>query len=297
MGSNVHASPNYISKINKIESESLANDWLSNLISKKWNNDFFIRSQLGSVEYKTFNNLNYQICIIEIKKDGQHLSKDLLVNKYMGIIKAIFEQHSFRVFPVVQNNRLVILAFDLFASKTRKEQLAKKELFQCIANQMDRLFNYEESDEFKVHMSVSLPHKGFKNIQCCYEEATKALLLKSFFKSSTIFYDDLGAFQILLNLQEKDMLESYVIRHLGPIIEEDQRKNSDLLKTLKIYLERNGSMQSVADELHIVRQSLYYRLDKIKELLGEEYMCTQNRLALQLAIQAYELLNSEMSHN
>lgn len=295
MSSNLTAT----TKMHEMESEYLTGDyWLSDLIRKKWNDEFFLRVQLGSVEYKTLNNLNYQICILDMKKIEQPLSlEDSLASRYIGIVKAIFEQHSFRVFLVVHNEQLVILTFDLFASKTREEQLEKKEVFQCIVNQINRLLNHEEKNKFNVYMSVSSTHKGLKNMYICYEEAMKSLLLKSFFNSATIFYDDLGAFQLLLNLQEKNLLESYVLRHLGPIIEEDQKKNSDLLKTLKIYLERDGSKQSVADELHIVRQSLYYRLEKIKELLGEEYMCTQNRLALQLAIQAYELLKFEVNKN
>lgn len=296
MNSNLIVSPNYDSKGSTGENEPFkGNVWLADLIQNKWKDEFFIRSQLGSLEYKTLNNLNYQICVLEIKKlNDQHFSSEALAKQYIGIVKAIFEQYSFRVFHVVENNQLVILTFDLFGSKTRKEQLEKKELFQSIANQIHRYLNNDERNKYVIHMSVSSTHKGFKNMYFSYEEALKSLLLKSIFNSSIIFYDDLGAFQILLNLQEKKLLKSYVLRHLGPIIEEDQKKKSDLLKTLKIYLERDGSKQSVADELHIVRQSLYYRLEKIKELLGEDYMCTQNRLALQLAIQAYELLKFEM---
>ena len=300
MSSNLILTTDRIAKVNVTESESLTeHGWLAELIHNQWSDEFLIRAQLGSLEYKTLNNLNYQFCILEMKKlhDQQLCVGASLASRYLRIVKAIFEQHSFRVFPIVQNNQLVILAFDLFVNKTRKEQIAKKELLQCIANQIDRVLNFEESNKFNVHMSVSSTYKGFKHMYFCYEEAMKSRLLKSFFDSSTIFYDDLGAFQILLNLQETGLLESYVLRHLGPIIEEDQKKNSDLLKTLKIYLERDGSKQSVADELHIVRQSLYYRLEKIKELLGENYMCTQNRLALQLAIQAYELLKFEASKN
>ena len=166
----------------------------------------------------------------------------------------------------------------------------KKEVFMRMLQKIYEAVHRLSDEKMSVSMGISSTSKGFKNVQFCYEEALKALSLRPLFDTATIFYEELGAFQLLLYLQEQGLLASYVAQHLGPILEEDARKNSDLFKTLKVYLESNGSKKSVADELHIVRQSLYYRLEKMKELLGEDYMCTHNRLTLQLAIQAYELL-------
>ncbi len=273
------------------------NNWVNHLIKNQLNDELLLRAQLGNKEFKTLNNLNSQVCIIEMEsfnKENSYVGNNYPdAVHYSKIVRSVFEQHSFRPFMTMQNQRLVILAFDLFPTKTRKEQLAKKEKLQLISNQIDTILNRDECEKIRVFMGVSSSYKGFESSYYSYDEASKAIFLKFFFKSSIIFYDDLGAFQILLNLYEKEMLQSYVLRHLGPLIEEDQKKNSDLLKTLKIYLERNGSKQSAADELHIVRQSLYYRLEKIKELLGEDFMGIQNRLALQLAFQAYELLKFE----
>lgn len=273
--------------------------WMNHLIQNTLNDEFQLRAQLGPQEFKTLNNLNYQVCILEMKKNNQEnlpeSTFDTMVIHCSKLVKSIFEQHSFRTTMTIQNDRLVIIVFNLFPAKTRKEQLMKKEKLQLISKQIDTILNREECGKIQMYMGISSSYKGLKDVHLSYEEASKAIFLKSFFKSSVIFYDDLGAFQILLDLHGKERLETYVLRYLGPIIEEDQKKNSDLLKTLKIYLEKNGSKQSAADELHIVRQSLYYRLEKIKELLGEDWMCTQTRLALQLAIQAYELLKFEAS--
>ncbi|MFY3790623.1 PucR family transcriptional regulator [Ureibacillus sp. MALMAid1270] len=272
--------------------------WMNELIQNQLIDELLIRSQLGN-EFKTLNNLSYQVCILEMKKiDHEHSAEsisDSMGIHFFSIVRSIFEQYSFRCFMTIQDQRLAILAFDLFPTNTKKEQLKKKEKLELISKQIDNVLNNRETrKKFQVYMGISSTYKGLNNTHYCYEEANKAILLKSFFQSSTIFYDDLGTLEILLNLHEKGKLESFVLRYIGPLIEEDRKKNSDLLKTLKIYLDRNGSKQSVADELHIVRQSLYYRLAKIKELLGEDYMCTKNKLALQLAIQAYELLSMEV---
>ena len=55
-------------------------------------------------------------------------------------------------------------------------------------------------------------------------------------------------------------------------------KGSELLRTLKVYLDHDGSKQIAAQQLFIVRQSLYYRLEKIEELLGADYMLPRKEL-------------------
>ncbi|MDF2937464.1 MAG: hypothetical protein K0Q90_2837, partial [Paenibacillaceae bacterium] len=45
--------------------------------------------------------------------------------------------------------------------------------------------------------------------------------------------------------------------------------------------------------LFIVRQSLYYRLEKLKELLGEDFMVPETRLAISVALRAYQMLHPD----
>lgn len=274
-------------------SESL---FVSELIHNELNDELRIRSQIGQ-EYKMLNNLNCYVCIVELtslpKDNPLHTQSSSWVTQFTSIARTAFEQHAFRPFITSVQSSLVIMAFNLLPNKTKKDTVLSKERLHQAYKQMDKIINKENRKIRKLSMGIGEMHKGFRNAHIGFEQAKKALLLKSFYQSAVISYDELGAFQILLSLHEKGLLESFVFSHLGPLIEVDQKKNSDLLKTLKIYLESNGSKQSVADELHIVRQSLYYRLEKIKELLGEDFMSTQKRLALQLAIQAYELLNFE----
>ena len=270
-------------------------------VENRLKDEILIQAQIGHEEYKMLSSLPFQVCVLEIKR-RKHEREDVLEgpNKSMGIqlsliVRTAFEQHAFRTLTTFKNNCLVILLFHSPTEKKQEAQLLMKDKLPIVFKNIDKMMNGEEVAKCQLFLGIGTVYEGFHNVSLSYEEAAKALFLKPFYQSPTIFYEDLGAFQILLNLHEKSMLESYVHSHLGILIEEDCKKKSDLLKTLKVYLESNGSKKSIADELHIVRQSLYYRLEKIKELLGEDYMSKQKRLALQLAIQAYELLNHQAS--
>ncbi|MNP06542.1 hypothetical protein D3C76_985310 [compost metagenome] len=60
-------------------------------------------------------------------------------------------------------------------------------------------------------------------------------------------------------------------------------------------MDHDGSKQVAAQKLFIVRQSLYYRLEKLKELLGEDFMVPETRLAISVALRAHQMLYPDRS--
>ena len=50
---------------------------------------------------------------------------------------------------------------------------------------------------------------------------------------------------------------------------EKQGKQTDLIKTLLVYVHFNGELQTTAEALHIHRNTLNYRLDKIYEITNK----------------------------
>ncbi|WP_437349177.1 PucR family transcriptional regulator [Paenibacillus humicus] len=110
-------------------------------------------------------------------------------------------------------------------------------------------------------------------------------------KSPCLFYEELGVLQLLPALNDGSRLEDFVDRHLGPLLLADRLKGSELLLTLKVYLDAEGNKQEAARRLYIVRQSLYYRLERIGELLGSFWHMPERRLAVQVALRAYMLLH------
>lgn len=90
-------------------------------------------------------------------------------------------------------------------------------------------------------------------------------------------------FPILQDEQLPLLIEEY----LKPIIEYDQANQSNLLKTLQTFLLCKCNKKETADRLFIVRQTLYHRLQKIRELIGDDFLEPEKRLLLELLIYAY----------
>ncbi len=65
--------------------------------------------------------------------------------------------------------------------------------------------------------------------------------------------------------------------------EHDRRHNSNYVETLKSYLEFDGSIQAMAQSMFTHRNTIIYRMNNIKKLLGTELATPAERLPYQIA--------------
>jgi purine catabolism regulator len=276
----------------KLHAENL---WVNDLVHNRIEDEEQIKALIGS-EYKKLNSLHYRVCVIQIENIPDSEGTDSAASiESIGfhlslLLRSIFEQHAFRPFITLKNNHLVVVALDVTSLKQSKEKDEMKERLQYALNYIKEINNDKKVGHFELRIGIGKAYTGLKNAYLSYQEAANSLSLYTYYKRSPIFYDELGVFQLFMNLQKGNILESFIHDYLGPLLEEDKRKGSDLLRTLKVYLDNNGSKKLTAEHLYIVRQSLYYRIEKIKELLGEDFMSPDNQLALQLALRAYQFL-------
>jgi purine catabolism regulator len=77
--------------------------------------------------------------------------------------------------------------------------------------------------------------------------------------------------------------QDYVRQQLGAVLEHDERRNSQLLTTLATWLDSGCNTAQAARELHVERQSMHHRLQRIFELCGGDPRGTGRLAALHLA--------------
>ncbi|UOQ45562.1 helix-turn-helix domain-containing protein [Halobacillus salinarum] len=81
----------------------------------------------------------------------------------------------------------------------------------------------------------------------------------------------LGIFRYLAALYEKNSSEDYYSDDLLRLIQNDTEKQTDLLRTLEIYLANNGKGKQTANELFIHPNTLNYRIKQIQELTSIDF--------------------------
>lgn len=67
---------------------------------------------------------------------------------------------------------------------------------------------------------------------------------------------------------------------------EEQDRNAELLPVLELLYDKNGSVQEVAEQLHLHRSSVYNRLARIRAIIGADPLSGPVRLELHLALKA-----------
>jgi PucR family transcriptional regulator, purine catabolism regulatory protein len=96
---------------------------------------------------------------------------------------------------------------------------------------------------------------------------------------------DLGVYRLLLRLRDSGELEAFCHSTLGPLSGEE-RTGGALLETLEVFFACNGNLSEAARRLHLHRNSLIYRLNRARDLLGQDLEDPEVRLSLQLALKA-----------
>jgi DNA-binding PucR family transcriptional regulator len=127
-----------------------------------------------------------------------------------------------------------------------------------------------------------------------YREAQLALKVQRTTRGregATVF-GELGVYRILSELQDPATLERFVRDLLGPLLDYDARKGSELVRTLTQYLECGGNWDATAAALSLARSSFKYRLQRIRELLGHDFADPETQFNLQLATRAWQILQS-----
>ncbi|MCZ3388612.1 MAG: helix-turn-helix domain-containing protein [Actinomycetia bacterium] len=65
-----------------------------------------------------------------------------------------------------------------------------------------------------------------------------------------------------------------------------------MVVTLQALLAENGSKTAAAQRLSVERRTVYYRVDRITEILGRDLGNPETRLRLELAVRAWESLEA-----
>jgi PucR family transcriptional regulator, purine catabolism regulatory protein len=133
-----------------------------------------------------------------------------------------------------------------------------------------------------------------ERVRHCFHEARCALEATAFTNGAApevASHRDLGAFTLLLSVQDADALRLYCDSVLGPIEGADERYAGELLRSLEAYIDRNGHWERAASDCYCHRHTLRYRIKRIEELTGRDLTRANDRVELWLALRARELIS------
>jgi purine catabolism regulator len=103
---------------------------------------------------------------------------------------------------------------------------------------------------------------------------------------------DIGLRHLLYALREDTRIQEYAERQLGPLIDHDTRHGTDLLTTLRHYLDAAGNKTTAARRGNLSRETVYQRLRTIERLLDRDLESGEQRTELHVALTSLDVLRA-----
>ena len=135
--------------------------------------------------------------------------------------------------------------------------------------------------------AVGSVRRSFHEARCALEAAA----LANGSSPAVASYRDLGAFQLLLSLQDDEALRLYCDSVLSPLEEASGEYGDELIRSLEAFIEQNGQWEKAARELFCHRHTLRYRIRRVEQLTGRDLSNARDRIEFWLALRARELVH------
>ncbi|MTD16694.1 GAF domain-containing protein [Nakamurella sp. YIM 132087] len=102
--------------------------------------------------------------------------------------------------------------------------------------------------------------------------------------------DELGPYRFLLSRAGRDDAARFVRATIGAVIDHDRSRGTDLVRTMDVFLSGGRQHAGTAAALQIHVNTLYQRLDRITDRLGEGWRDGDRAHDVQLALRIHRLL-------
>jgi len=127
------------------------------------------------------------------------------------------------------------------------------------------------------------------NLRGIYENAHRAALVASMIEgSSTAHCDDIGLYDVAIQLLNDKNTCAMIQKTIGRLAEYDQKRGSDLVLTLE-YILTDMSLKTVGEKLFIHHNTVIWRKGRIEVLLGMSLDKIETRVLLLLYFKIWNL--------
>ena len=232
---------------------------LKEIISHPDNASFYY-SELNT--YSFYQNETYCIMVADFNdiKDLDDKSKHIFINITNVLNKEELNYHMY-----LDGKMLIIIM----------HQIDK----QILERAVNRLEKYNPI----TRIGIGDISDNIYSISLSYQQAVSALNAAKYNNIKKCYFESLGIYRILSFVSDLGILEKIYKESLNIIEEYDINRGSNLLETLELYVRYDTSIQMVADKTFTHRNTVNYRVKKIKELLDDDINTMESKYKLQTA--------------
>lgn len=228
----------------------------------------------------------------EIRKEAENLNIEINKKRIIILIKIEKEENkilkNFLKENLNQKDFLIELTREKFAIlKTIRNQEREEKILESLKDLNRKL---KEKAKIKAEISVGNFKESLEEIKNSLKEATLALEIKQIFQNfdDIIFYNNIGIERIIYKLPI-----SICKIFLSEILKKKKIKNLDeeTLFTINSFFKNNLNISETSRKLFIHRNTLVYRLEKIKNLTGLDLRIFEDAIKFKIALMIQKYLS------
>jgi purine catabolism regulator len=245
----------------------------------------FNHGNIYSVVIAKTNELNLDV---KMTPNNSRILKQLEA-KLITVVRRINRLYSGQILHALKTDRLIfLLGFDY---TTTAEKI--RESTDQFAEQILYLLKQEGLLQ-RITIGIGRPYDNYRELSSSYREASRALQKLELSATQNIaHFEDLGIYRILSHeLIQPDIIQ-FAYEVLGDLLQYDRDRDSDLLGTLRTYLECGRNVKRVSEVMFTHYNTVIYRLQRIREIAGIDLDDADTMLNMHIAIKILEVLDSE----
>lgn len=159
--------------------------------------------------------------------------------------------------------------------------VSKKDFDDIIEGMVKR--TKKRMPDIPIYVGAGSKVVDIANLSQGYKRAKSAIEMAKSKDLGLVNFDEMGIYRLLYSIEDKRLLKEMSEELLKPLIEYDEKHNSNYIETLEWYLKCNGSIQAVSEVMFTHRNTVIYRIANIKKMLGCEFDSEEEKVKYLMA--------------
>lgn len=224
----------------------------------------------------------HRVAVLKIQEQKDSSGKSMEEGRFMEMWENIKKciRNEFRSYGL---QRVMVLRQIDMAVALIPADLFSRDLLVTIIENIIR--HIESGYHIPIEAGIGMAYEYIEDFKKSFQEAKNTLAISKILstKERVYFYENLGIYSLIAQISNGKFLDEFVENKIGKLIKADQMQEGELCETLESYLDHNCNANATAESLYIHRNTMRYRLDKIKKILEDDLNDMPVFLELKLA--------------
>jgi purine catabolism regulator len=185
-----------------------------------------------------------------------------------------------------RNNRIIIL----IGQSSEKPSISVNDS-KIFAKELHDIFTKKVKDTTFL-IGIGQQYSKINSLHKSFSEANEVIRLMQQIneKNEISHFEDYSVYHLLDSNIKVSALEVFFEKSLGKIFEHDKVHGTGYITTLENYFSNNLNVSETAKAMFLHRNTLIYRIDKIKEILNTDLKDSEELLRIQIALKIFRIL-------